>query len=164
MIPFKDFKGKPRNQEVNFNLNEPDVFKLLRQFQIVLDWQTSMKGELRELSTQEVTDFYTTFEEIMLSAWGEPSEDGLYFRKAGRYDFEESALFGATMVYFLNNPLEVGKFLDEIMPQGLQDLVKNADVNLAELENAPGNSAELQAEIARLRAQVAASQNKEPTV
>lgn len=154
-IPFKDFKGNPRNATVQFNLTEPEVFKLLVPLQAIFDWQESLRnsGE-RELTTEEVVEFYNNFEEVLLSAWGEMSEDGLHFRKAGRYEFEESALFAACMNEFVTNPEETQKLIDGIMPKGLQEMVKKADANVSAIENNPNVDDELKVEIARLRAQL----------
>jgi hypothetical protein len=91
-VPFKDFKGKPRNEVVHFNLSEREVFKLLPELQAVFHWMDSNKeADPRELGVDEVRDFYNEFEAILLEAWGIPSEDGQHFRKSERYDFEESA-------------------------------------------------------------------------
>lgn len=126
-IPFKDFKGNPRNQMVHFNLTEREVIKFLPELQSMFNWlESNRKGEQRNLDTNEVRDFYNNFEEVLLEAWGEPSEDGLHFRKGQRYEFEESALFNATMFMFVQQPEETGKMLDGIMPEGLTQLVKNA--------------------------------------
>ena len=111
-IPFKDFKGNPRTIEVNYNLTETEVIKLFREFQAVFEWRESLRGEERILTSEEVADFYTSFEEILLSAYGEPSDDGLYFRKGNRFDFEESALHNAAMVMFLTEPAETMKLVD----------------------------------------------------
>lgn len=160
-IPFKDFKGKPRNQTVHFNLTETEVFKLLAELQRVFKWIDSQKeGEQRELSTDEVVEFYTSYENIMLEAFGEPSEDGLHFRKGGRYDFQESALFNAAMLMFITNPEETVKLLEGILPDGMEELAKKADERLVEAgKNATTDEA--QAEIARLRAELSAARTSD---
>ncbi len=154
-IPFKDFNDKPRNQTVHFNLTSREVFKLLVEFKAIFEWQESIKGELRDVSTPEVLAFYNNFEEILLTAWGVPSEDGLHFRKAGRYEFEESALFNACMLIYVSDPRETSALLDGLMPKDMQEIVKKADSNMAELANDPSTDDALRKEIERLRAQVA---------
>lgn len=155
IVPFKDFKGNPRNMEVNFNLTETEVFKLLVPFKVVLDWRDSMQGPERTLETEEVVGFYTAFEDILLAAWGVPSEDGLYFRKSGRYEFEESALFNATMVMFISDPSETTKLVEGIMPEGMEELIKTADANLAKAAAEETTDESMRIELERLRAQVA---------
>jgi hypothetical protein len=86
------------------------------------------------------------------------SEDGLHFRKGGKYEFEESALFNACMMLFVTKPEEAVKLIEGIMPKELFDMVQNADpAQLAAATNA--KTADMEAEIARLRAQVEAKDN-----
>lgn len=153
-VPFKDFNGKPRKATVHFNLTESEVIKLLAELQGIDDWRKSISGPERDLSAEEVVAFYNNFEEILLTAYGVPSEDGMYFRKSGRYDFQESALFNACMVEFLSNPEETGRFLDQTMPKDFGEIVKKADAGLAEAAKKTDDQ-DLLAEIERLRAQVA---------
>jgi hypothetical protein len=153
-IPFKDFKGNPRNKEVQFNLTVREIPKLLNEFNQIFRWQDSLKGDERDLSTDEVIEFYTAFEQVLLTAWGEMSDDGLYFRKTGRYDFEESALFAACMVEFVSNPGETGKLLEAIMPDGMEELVRKAEGSLEKLAQDPTTTDEIKAEIARLQAKI----------
>jgi hypothetical protein len=153
-VSFKDYRGHERKKSASFNLDAREVFKMLPELKAVFDWLDSNKtSNPRELDTQEVSTFYTNFEGILLEAWGEMSEDGLYFRKAGKYEFEESALFNACMVKFVTKPEEAVKLLEGVLPPELTDMVKNAD----ETQLAAANDtkvADANAEIARLRAQI----------
>lgn len=158
MIPHKNFAGKQRDQEVQFNLTEHEVLKLMVEFKAIFDWQEKVKDRDPEAETDtlEVIEFYNNFEEILLSAWGELDESGDHFRKGGRYEFKESSLFHAAMKLFLEDQEEVNKLLNGLMPDGLQDLVKAADSNLAELaKNSEENSPAVNAEVARLQAELA---------
>jgi hypothetical protein len=154
-----DYKKKPRNVQVSFNLDAREVFKMLPELKNVFEWLDSNKTQdPRELSVEEVRDFYTSFEGILLEAWGEMSEDGLHFRKGGKYEFEESALFNACMILFVTKPEETVKLLEGLLPKELFDMVKNADaVEVAEATKAKASAQE--EEIARLRAELEASKN-----
>jgi hypothetical protein len=151
-----DYKGKPRNIKVSFNLDAREVFKMLPELKSVFEWlESNKKADPRDLSVEEVSAFYTSFEGILLEAWGEMSEDGLHFRKGGKYEFEESALFNACMVMFVTKPEETAKLLDGILPPEMFELVKNADdTQIAAATDAKVNAQE--AEIARLRAELEA--------
>jgi hypothetical protein len=86
------------------------------------------------------------------------SEDGQYFRKAGRFEFEESALFSAVMVKFVTNPQEAVRMLENIIPTELFEKVKNA--NEQQLSAAKSEKTEdLAAENERLRAMIEESQS-----
>jgi len=91
-VPYKNYRGKPRNGVVTFNLDEREVFKLLPELKAMFEWLDGNREAVdpRDLSTEEVRDFYTNLENIMLEAWGELSEDGEHFRKGNKYNFEES--------------------------------------------------------------------------
>jgi hypothetical protein len=153
-VPFKDFKGNPRNQVVHFNLTETEVMKLATDFKAVFRWSDSLKaGEDRTLETEEVVEFYNGLEEIMLSAYGVPSDDGLHFRKGGRYDFQESALFNECMLMFVKNPPEAMKMLDGLLPKDMEELVRKVDDGLAQTAQDTENES-LRKQIEELRAQM----------
>lgn len=159
-VPYRDFKGNPQNEVVNFNLTEHEVFKLLVEFKAIFDWQDSIKDQdLRSLDTVEVVEFYNNLEEILLSAWGELSDDGKHFRKGGRYDFQESALFHQCMADFVSDPESANKLIDGLMPKGLQDLVKKTSANALKVASDPEATPETQAQVAQLRARLAELEN-----
>lgn len=154
-IPHTNFRGKPRTQDVSFNLTEHEVFKLLVEFQAIFEWQKTIDtAEERELDTLEVIRFYNNLEEILLSAYGELDESGDHFHKSGRYEFAESSKFHACMKMFVEDPSEANKLIDGLMPKGLQEMVKKADQNLAALAKNPDTNEDLRAELERLRSQV----------
>lgn len=160
VIPHKNFRGKVRNQEVNFNLTEHEVLKLLVEFKAIFDWQEQVEARDpdAETPTEEVLEFYNNFEEILLAAWGELDESGDHFHKGGRYEFRESSVFHAAMKMFLEDLNEVNELINGLMPEGLKDLVKAADGRLAELANKSedGKDPVLQSEVEQLRAQLEA--------
>lgn len=166
VIPHSNFKGLHREQEVQFNLTEHEVLKLLVEFKEIFDWQERLekRDPDGELDTVEVIDFYNNFETILLAAWGEVDENGDHFRKGGMYDFRESSVFHAGMKLFLEDQAEANRLIDGLMPKGLKDLVQKAEVNLQELadkaKNSEDGSASSAALVASLQAQLAAAQAK----
>lgn len=134
-VQFNDFFGKKREAEVHFNLTSHEVFKLLVEFQAIFAWTEKMKDRDPDgvTDTAEVIEFYNYVEEIILAAWGSPDADGLHFRKGGVYDFKESALFHSCMQMFVEDPKAANELVDGLMPKDLQEIVKRADANLAEL-------------------------------
>lgn len=157
-IEFLDFFGKKREQEVHFNLTSHEVFKLLVEFQAIFEWTEKMKDRDPDgvTDTAEVLEFYNNVEDIILAAWGQPDPDGLHFRKGGVYDFKESALFHKCMQLFVEDPAEANKLVDGLMPKDLQEIVKRADANLAELAKSGDAPDELQARLDALLAEKAA--------
>lgn len=153
-IEFTDYMKRKRHQEVSFNLDGREVFKMLPELKSVFDWMESNRDEEpRELSAEEVSSFYNDFEAILLAAWGEMSEDGLHFRKGGKYEFEESAVFNACMIKFVLEPEKIGTVLQGMMPIELFEMVQKANPEqVAEVTDS--RLAEQQAEIVRLKAQL----------
>lgn len=154
-VPFKDYNSKPRNMPVSFNLDAREVFKMLPELKAVFDWlESNRTSDPRDLTVEEVREFYTNFEGILLQAYGEMSEDGLHFRKGEKYEFEESALFNACMVKFVTEPEETVKLLEGILPKELFEMVQTADAE--KLAAATDERAtDQQAEIDKLRAELA---------
>lgn len=160
MVPFKDYNGKPRNMEVNFLLETRDVYKILKELNGIFEWRDSLEGEVRELSTEEVTEFFNNFETVLLAAWGKPSEDGLEFDRVERYRFEQSKLFSACMDMFLSDIGEVSKMLQEIMPKGMEDMVRKQAASLEKMQSelkpdaSPEDREKIEKQIAELRKQI----------
>lgn len=164
-VAYKDFAEKPRNEKVHFNLMETEVIKLLPEFQTMFSFQDRMKERgSTEISGEETLEFYNALEEIMLASYGVPEGEGRYFRKSGRYDFAESALFNACMMEFVTDPREATAFVDGILPKGMEEIARKVDANYAEAAKASTDPAQQQ-EIARLRAQLAelTTEDKAPT-
>jgi hypothetical protein len=157
-VPHKNFLGKIRNnQVVHFNLTTHEFFKLLVEFKMIFDWQQKLEGEDPDAvtDTAEVIAYYTNLEEILLAAYGVPSEDGDHFRKAGRYDFAESSLFHATMEMFVSDPTEASKLIDGLMPEGLDELLKKLDKNAVAALASEDTPDAMKREIERLRREAA---------
>lgn len=156
VIPYKDYRDKARNEAIHLNLNTNEFFKLFPEFHRVLGWRDTLMAEedVRELAPEEVRDFYNDLETILLEAWGVPSEDGRHFRKAGRYDFQESKLFEATMVMFLTDVQEANKMLEALMPKGMEEMVKKFEGNLDAMASAEETPEDVRAQIAALQAKL----------
>lgn len=160
-VPFKDYNGKPRNLPVHFNLETRDVFKVVGELNRIFKWRDGLKGPERELTDEEMTDFFNDFEAVLLAAWGEPSEDGLYFVRTNRYLFEDSKLFAACMDMFVTDIGEVTRMLNEIMPKGMEEVVKKQAESLEKMqselpsETDPKTRAAIQAQIEVLNKQLA---------
>lgn len=157
-IPFKDLNEKPRNLTVHFNLFEREVFKLMGEFQTVFGYIDRWQKEKskRIVDTEDVLEFYNAFEEIVLSSYGTPADDGLRFDHSGRYEFEDSACFNAFMMMCVSDPNETTMLVNGIMPDGLEEMVRQADENLIKAGK-EATDEDAKAEIERLRAELAAA-------
>lgn len=160
-VPFKDLNKKPRNVTLTFHLFEREVFKLLVELKYLIDWaERAQREDLRTLDPAEVVELYNNFEEVVLSAYGTPIDDGQGFDHDGRFAFEKTAAFNAFMVMCVKDPSEVGKFVQAILPEGMEDLVKAADENMLKQAEEADN-ATLRAQIEELRGQLNAGKGDE---
>jgi hypothetical protein len=154
-LAFKDFKDRPQNMVLHFNLTERQVFTLLVEFQAIMRWRDEIMADPEgQTPTEEVVEFYNNLETILLESYGKPSDDGLYFDHPDQFRFKDSAMFNEIMVQFVSDPTQATELLDGLLPKGLQDMVKKADANIAELAKNPNTDSELRAELERLRARV----------
>lgn len=158
-IQYKNYLGKLKNGTAYFNLDAREVMGMLPQLMTVFQWLDSNKDEPgdepRSLTTQEVSEFYTDLEELLLQGWGEMSEDGELFRKSGKYDFQESALFNGVMMHFLFKPEEGIKLLEGMLPTEFFEQLKA--MNPEQMAAAVEGRADDKGEIARLKAELAAA-------
>ena len=161
-VPHKNYRGHTRTPTVTFDLSTHEFLKLLVEFKAIFDWQdrVAKRNPEEETPTEEVIEFYTTFEEIILASWGELDESGDHFRKGGVYDYRESSTHQEVMVMFLKDQDKLNKFLEKLMPEGLQDLMKATEANLAKLSEqakAGGDKipAGLENEVDRIRRELA---------
>lgn len=142
-VPCKDYNGKPRNVDVAFMLEVRDVFKIAPELKAIFDWQDSMQdGEPRDLSLEEMREFFNNFETVLLSAWGRVTPDGLGFDRTDKYEFEQSKAFAAFMEMLLSDITEVQKILTEIMPEGMEDIVRKQGESLQRLADNPPEGAD----------------------
>lgn len=170
-VAYKNYNKQPKNKKVWLNLDERELFKLAPEFNLVFDWRDQRRGENpRDLDPQEVIPYFTAFEEILLSAYGIPTDDGEGFEKGTRYQFEETACFNALLMMFVTDPALVLDFLKNIVPEGAEDMLKRQAENIKKLEESnpelagqvSGDTAAMQAEIDRLRALAEGKQTTPP--
>ena len=162
-IPYKNFKDQPKNGLVEFNLTIPETIKLLVELQTIFAWRDRVSdGPERELASEEIIELYNALEEVMLSAYGVLSADGEEFDKMGRFKFERSALFPATMLFFLSDPAEVFKFIEAILPKDMDDLIKTTDANLLKMSESDDATPEQKSEADKLRARIAELEAGQP--
>lgn len=152
-VPYKDYNGKVRNEQITFLLEVRDVYKLLTQLNFMLNWRDKLKEEDdRDLDTDEVSAYFNNFEEVLLASYGQISEDGKEFDRSDSFRFERSKAFAALMEMFLKDLGLLTKMLEEIMPEGMEDIIKSQEASLANVDTTDNPA--LQAEIDRLQAEI----------
>lgn len=156
-IPHKNFRGEPKGKKtVQFNL---EVFEVMQNF-VPIAWLLEFRDDRMKAPGDEtipnelMVEFFNNFEEIILAAWGELSDDGENFDKTGVYDFKSSRLFSETMNTFVSDFTELNQFLNVLVPDEMETIVKKQVEELAKLEKQAEDSGDgdAAAELARIKA------------
>lgn len=122
-IKFTDFNGDEREQNFYFNLTQSEIAKmeitkdggLVEYIQKVIDKRNG----------QEVMD---TFEWLILSAYGEKSDDGLHFKKNDeiRSAFKDSAAYDVLFMEILTDSDKAAEFFNGIVEPLTKDHLPSA--------------------------------------
>ena len=118
-VKFTDFNGNDREKKLYFNLNKPELIKLLRE-------RPNIQNELGELADKlgkknagdgVYIEFVTFIDDLIRLSYGEKTEDG-NFRKneAILEDFTTSNAYEALFTEFFNDPKKFDTFIENIFP------------------------------------------------
>lgn len=124
-IKFKDFFGNDRTEKRYFNLSEAEIMD--KQFDRDSDFSQLIQGIANTKDQQKLGKL---FKEIILSSYGEPSADGIYFEKNKeiRDRFENSALYNALYTELLFDADKASEFINKVIPvESLQKLIEKAN-------------------------------------
>lgn len=111
-ITYTDFDGIERTETFRFNLTKSEL----------LDMELSKSGGFSAM-LQEIVDSKNTeeimklFKEIILSSYGEKSDDGRYFKKSPEIaeQFSQSAAFDALYLELMTDAGKAADFIRDIM-------------------------------------------------
>lgn len=124
-IKFKDFFGNEKVEKRYFNLSEAEIMD--KQFDKDSDFSQLIQGIA---NTKDQQTLGKLFKEIILSSYGEPSADGIYFEKNKeiRDRFENSALYNALYTELLFDADKASEFINKVIPvDSLQKLIEKAN-------------------------------------
>ena len=133
-VKYEDFEGNIRQKDLYFYISKTELAEM----------ETSTPGGFAN-KLQKITeapngaDIIETFKEIILTAYGEKSEDGERFIKKRngvllRDEFEESLAFDALFSELIFDPDKAAAFVNSIMPK---DVMENANKLKAQTTNLP---------------------------
>lgn len=134
VIKFTDFFGNERSEKRYFNLSEAEI--LDKQFDQNSDFAMLIQGIA---NTQDPEALGKLFKEIILTSYGEPSADGIYFEKNDeiKRKFENSALYNALYTELLFDADKASEFINKTIPvENLQAIIEKASKKTAEQQEA----------------------------
>ena len=125
-MKYTDFKGNEREEELYFNMPKSELVKMS-----ITNGEDDLEKVLeRIIKTNDNVKLYGMFEELVLNAYGEVSEDGRSFKKSQelRDEFAQTAVFSELVTELLLNPEEANAFILGIIPKDLADQIDMAEV------------------------------------
>ncbi len=119
-IKYTDFDGKERVEDFYFNLTQIELTKMSVSKEEGLDTYIT-----KIIESKNMKEIFEVFQEIILMAYGEKSEDGKRFikKKDGRRladDFADSAAYDALFVELASNEKVAADFFQGIIPNDVQ--------------------------------------------
>lgn len=115
-ITFVDYNGTEKTREYYFNLSRAELLKMAH----------SVRGGLSEhikkiIATNDNTELYNLFEDLILKSYGEISVDGERFVKTAEQTeaFAQSEAFSELITKLVANADEASAFVNGIVPKNI---------------------------------------------
>lgn len=128
-IVYEDYNGIERKEDFYFNLSKADIMKM----------ELSIDGGMSEMLKKIVNKkdgptIMKTFEDIILSAYGEKSADGRQFIKdeALSKAFSQTEAYSILFMELLTDDKAASDFVNGIMPSDAKDAIAQAKKQLQE--------------------------------
>jgi hypothetical protein len=116
-ITYTDFEDRPITEDWYFNLREDELIDLQLEYDMADILTRVSNGKATQ---QEAVGFIKT---MLTTAVGQRSEDGRKFIKNEQItaDFKDTGAYAALLMEFIADPRGGAKFIDSLMPKGLED-------------------------------------------
>lgn len=117
-IKYTDYNGVDREEEFWFNLSKADLARM--EFTREGGLEAVVKRLTNKLSGPEI---YKIFEEIVLGAYGEKSDDGRRFIKSPELskEFSETPAYDELLVEILSSEENAASFINALLPDDVKD-------------------------------------------
>lgn len=129
IVKYTDFNGIAREEEILFFLSKTDITKMNVRYEGGL--QEKFQKIMNKLNVKELI---AVVEDIILSAYGEKSDDGTKFIKNEKLKegFACSIAYDEIFQDLISDPDKLADFIKKILPQDIQERINE--------EQAKGNS------------------------
>lgn len=119
-ITYVDFNGDTRTEEFYFNLSKAELIRFEAKYDGGLH-----QGLLKIAQSGDNKKLLDAFEDIILSSYGEKSEDGTRFVKTAqvREDFSQSAAYDALFTEMCANEQVMLTFLTGVVPEEMRKAI-----------------------------------------
>ena len=118
-VKYEDFDGNTREETLYFFISKTELTEM--ELKTPGGFANKLESISKSTNGGEIMD---VFKDIILTAYGEKSEDGRAFIKKKNGvrladEFEQSAAFDALFSELITNPDKASAFINGIMPQDL---------------------------------------------
>lgn len=116
-IKYTDFNGVERTQDFYFYLSKTNLTKLNSRVEGGI--QNKFEKMINKIDVKELV---ATVEELILSAYGEKSDDGTRFIHNDQLstEFSQTPAYDDLFMSLINDPDALADFIKKILPQDLQ--------------------------------------------
>lgn len=121
LIKYTDFDGNEREEEFWFNLSKADLARL------EYSREGGMEAVVRRLQNRlSGPEVYKIFEEIVLGAYGEKSDDGRRFIKSPELSkaFSETPAYDELLTDILSSEENMANFIYALLPEDMKEQAK----------------------------------------
>lgn len=118
-VAYTNLNGEQVTESLYFNLSKRDALKVFGKYTNgTLDEKTLQLYLDKLKDSKDVVKMISFIEDVILSAYGEKSEDGKYFMKDNviRTRFENSVAYAEVFEELFTNPKELNEFIKGIFP------------------------------------------------
>lgn len=138
VVKFEDFNDNHKEETLYFNLNKPEMIKILKEKP---DITSELEALANELSKEEVkdgvyVDFMSFLEDLIVASYGVKTEDGRFIKNAEKLELlQTSNAYEALYTKFMTDPKEFDAFISGIFPKDIMtEALKEQAKNKAEAQ------------------------------
>lgn len=131
-VTYTDFDGTERTEDFYFHLTEAEIANM------EMENDGGLAERLRRIvNSKDIKKIKEYFENIILSAYGEKSEDGRRFVKSEEItnNFKSTQAYSDIWMELVTNEDAASEFVNGIIPKSILDRSKKQNADLLKLTN-----------------------------
>lgn len=137
-VNYEDFNGTKRSEKLYFNMNKPQLIKLLKERPTLTQELDTLAKRLSSNDENEDPNLYVDFmsflDDMIMLSYGKKTDDGRFVKNSAVLEeFQTSNAYEALYTDFLSNPREFDAFISGIFPADIMtEAVKEQALKEAE--------------------------------
>lgn len=119
VVKYEDFNGNHKEEALYFNMNKPEMIRLLKTRPTITDELQDMANKLAMDNPPDglFVDFMTFIEDLIGYSYGKKTDDGRFIKNNNVLeDLRTSNAYEAFYTKLLNDPKEFNTFVEQIFP------------------------------------------------